>query len=146
MKETELQKHLVDGIIANGGFGTKLDANFIHGLSDLYMVHPMHPGAFIEVKINSGRKSEAFMKLGETSLQREFIQKVIKGGGYGGFLMCFDRPNGKNIRKYHVIWEESLIMSDETLTSSLAQCQFTQHFGQGYPSLSILKTITEGQP
>ena len=145
MKETELQKELIDELKRDGGFGTKLDANFIHGMPDLYLTHQHVGQAFIEVKICKGRKSYDEMKLGETANQREFARSLISHGALFGFLMCFDKVIGKNVRFYQLVLNQDLILSEDPIKVSLRGCDIFQKYGEPYPTLKILKQLVEKQ-
>ena len=145
MKETELQKELIDELKRDGGFGTKLYANFIHGMPDLYLTDPNRGQGFIEVKICKGRKSYDEMLLGETANQREFARNLINGGANAGFLMCFDKVLGKNVRFYQLVYNKNLILSEQPIKVSLRGCEFLQKYGEPYPTAKILQQLVDRQ-
>lgn len=94
--ETDYQKHILDVIIAEGGYGIKLSNRFLVGIPDLF-IKPLHAVAsLVEVKLQKGYpvNPDTPIHVNITALQRHHLMQYSKAGGISGWIMIVSGATG----------------------------------------------------
>lgn len=86
MKETFVQRRVIEAVQSQGGAAHKLSNRFMAGVPDLLVKLPRYPAALLEVKIDKHPVKSTTVTLGVTKLQETFLEKYEKAGMATGVM------------------------------------------------------------
>lgn len=90
--ELQLQKLIVDLVVAEGGFAVKLAHRHLVGVPDLFVKQVNHPATFLEVKQITCKQVKAHQPLAVTGPQFSFLKRSRAAGVTCGVMYFIQTP------------------------------------------------------
>ena len=85
--EKRFHSELIDAVRTAGGYGMRLQRQFIKGVPDVGLKHPRLPFTFVEVKHEVYAKIPKEIKVETSALQRQQIREMRKAGLIAGWCV-----------------------------------------------------------
>lgn len=126
MNELDLQKHLCDTAITDGGFAFKMSNQYMVGVSDLSVSLLHHQHCFVEVKYAKSLSrvgKQQFVLVDLTPHQRRFLYRVHVAGGSAGWVQAVSLNQQGRVAfyassdlalctKYRVVFDDTWIVRE----------------------------------